>query len=125
MRIPYRIQLATLAALLAVAAGASAQTYGAPADNRSSGYSSGTTGADGTSGSNQPITDSTVTTKIKTKLLATKDLKSTGIHVVTKNGMVTLTGSVPSDAEHATALQVVRSVDGVRDVNDELNVQAR
>ena len=31
----------------------------------------------------QAVTDSTITTKIKTKLLSTKDLKSTGIHIKT------------------------------------------
>lgn len=73
----------------------------------------------------QAVTDGALTTKVKSKLLATKDLKSTGIHVKTKDRVVNLTGSVPSKEQRQLALDTVRSVEGVTNVNDELKVSAR
>ncbi len=73
----------------------------------------------------QSVSDSTITTKVKTKLLATKDLKSTGIHVKTTNGTVNLSGSVPTKEQHQLAVDATRSVDGVSSVNDELKVLSR
>ena len=66
-----------------------------------------------------------LTTKVKTKLLATKDLKSTGIHVKTKDRVVNLTGTVPSKEQHQLALDTVRSVEGVDNVKDNLKVSSR
>lgn len=73
----------------------------------------------------QKISDVAITTKVKTKLLATKDLKSTGIHVKTRDGVVMLTGSVPSSQQREMALSVARSVHGVGSVNDDLKVVTR
>lgn len=73
----------------------------------------------------QAVTDSALTTKVKTKLLATKDLKSTGIHVKTKDRVVKLTGSVPSAEQHEMAVASVRSVEGVDSVSDHLKVSSR
>ncbi|QET05932.1 MULTISPECIES: BON domain-containing protein [Cupriavidus] len=73
----------------------------------------------------QGVTDGALTTKVKTKLLATKDLKSTGIHVKTKDRVVNLTGTVPSKEQHELALSTVRSVEGVTSVNDSLKVSSR
>ncbi len=72
----------------------------------------------------QAVTDSALTTKVKTKLLAAKDLKSTGIHVKTKDRVVNLTGSVPSQDQRQLALDTVRSVEGVDSVNNNLKVSA-
>lgn len=71
------------------------------------------------------VSDSAITTKVKTKLLATKDLKSTGIHVKTKNGTVNLSGSVPTKEQHQIAIDATRNVEGVSSVNDELKVLSR
>ncbi len=68
------------------------------------------------------VSDSTITAKVKSKLLGTKDLKSTGIHVKTKNGTVDLRGSVPTKEQHQLAVDATRSVEGVNSVNDELKV---
>ncbi|EHP40034.1 transport-associated protein [Cupriavidus basilensis OR16] len=70
----------------------------------------------------QSVSDSTVTSKVKAKLLVTKELKSTGIHVKTKNGTVNLSGSVPTQEQHQLAVDATRSVNGVSSVNDELKV---
>lgn len=73
----------------------------------------------------QAVSDSTITTKIKTKLLSTKDLKSTGIHIKTKDGTVNVSGVVPSREQHDLALETIRGVDGVTSVNDTLKVSSR
>ncbi len=73
----------------------------------------------------QSVSDSAITTKVKTKPLATKDLKSTGIHVKTKNGTVNLSGSVPTKEQHQLAVDATRSVEGVSSVTDELKVLSR
>uniref|UniRef100_UPI003F490836 BON domain-containing protein n=1 Tax=Cupriavidus necator TaxID=106590 RepID=UPI003F490836 len=73
----------------------------------------------------QSVSDSTITTKVKAKLLATKDLKSTGIHVKTKNGTVKLSGSVPTKEQRHLAVDATRGVDGVSSVNDKLKVLSR
>ena len=79
----------------------------------------------GADNAKQAVTDGALTTKIKTKLLATKDLKSTGIHVKTKDRVVNLTGSVPSAEQKQMALDTVKSVEGVDSVNDNLKVSSR
>ncbi|MFJ4290674.1 BON domain-containing protein [Cupriavidus sp. NPDC089707] len=73
----------------------------------------------------QAVEDGAITTKIKTKLLTTKDLKSTGIHVKTKNGTVEVGGTVPSQQQHDLALDTIRSVEGVTSINDNLKVSSR
>lgn len=73
----------------------------------------------------QSVTDGALTTKVKTKLLATKDLKSTGIHVKTKDRVVNLTGTVPSKDQHDLAIDTVKSVEGVSSVRDNLKVSSR
>ncbi|MCY0853335.1 BON domain-containing protein [Cupriavidus sp. D39] len=73
----------------------------------------------------QSVSDSAITTKVKTKLLATKDLRSTGIHVKTKDGTVDLSGSVPTKEQHQLAVDATRSVEGVSSVTDKLKVLPR
>jgi hyperosmotically inducible protein len=73
----------------------------------------------------QSVSDSAITTKVKAKLLTVKDLKSTGIHVKTKDGTVSLSGSVPTREQHEMALDAVRSLEGVNSVNDQLKVSSR
>ncbi|MDQ0139933.1 BON domain-containing protein [Cupriavidus necator] len=73
----------------------------------------------------QTVEDSAITTRIKTRLLGTKDLKSTGIHVTTRQGTVDVSGTVPTQQQHDVALKTIRSVDGVTSVTDNLKVSAR
>ena len=49
---------------------------------------------------------------------------ASGIDVDTRNGVVTLTGSVPSPEARTTAAQLARDTDGVRRVRDRLTVTA-
>jgi osmotically-inducible protein OsmY len=72
----------------------------------------------------QHVDDSTITTKVKTDLLAAKNVKSTHIHVKTRKGVVWLTGSVPSAGDKAAAEEVVQGVKGVSSVKNHLKVAA-
>lgn len=61
------------------------------------------------------VSDTWITTKIKTKLLACNDLDATQIKVVTENGTVYLIGTVPADEAEA-AVDIARNTDGVQRV---------
>lgn len=59
--------------------------------------------------------DSWITTKIKTQMLATDNLKSSSIKVVTENGVVYLIGSV-NLTQADIAVDIARQVSGVQKV---------
>lgn len=75
--------------------------------------------------SQHPVKDSAITGKVKAALLAKSELKSLHIHVETKDGLVTLTGSVPEQAQADMATEVARGIDGVTDVNNSLQVKPK
>jgi hyperosmotically inducible periplasmic protein len=68
------------------------------------------------------VDDSYLTSAIKAKLVADIALKSFDIHVVTKNGIVTLSGSLPNTDLRNEAIRTARSVDGVKDVVSEIKI---
>jgi hyperosmotically inducible protein len=68
--------------------------------------------------------DSTLTASVKTKLAADARTSATGVDVTTKDGVVTLTGSVGSAAEKAQAETIAKGVEGVKSVTNNLTVQA-
>ncbi len=59
--------------------------------------------------------DSWITTKIKTQMLATDDLKSSSIKIITENGVVYLMGVV-SEQQADIAVDIARQVSGVQKV---------
>lgn len=61
--------------------------------------------------------DSVITSKIKAKYLANVDLKSYNISVMTQNGEVILSGSVPSEAMRKNAIFIAQTTEGVKSVN--------
>ena len=67
--------------------------------------------------SEQPVTDTWITTKVKTDLLATKDVSGTEIKVETKNGVVTLAGTVATQAEVDNAVASAKAIKGVTRVD--------
>jgi hyperosmotically inducible protein len=71
------------------------------------------------------ITDPNITAQVKAKLLADPDVAGLRIDVDTKDQVVTLTGTVRTQAEEVRALQLAREVEGVTRVTDQLTVQAR
>ena len=64
--------------------------------------------------------DAAVTTKVKAALLAEPGLRSMEIHVDTKDGVVTLTGTPDSSAVRDKVVVVARNVAGVKDVVDQM-----
>jgi|SRR4051812_30810768 hyperosmotically inducible protein len=69
------------------------------------------------------VDDSYLTTAVKTKLLGDTGLKSFDIHVETSNQVVVLSGAVPTDALRDQAGTVAKSVDGVKDVVNNIEVK--
>jgi osmotically-inducible protein OsmY len=72
----------------------------------------------------QHVDDGTITTKVKADLLGAKNVKSTHIHVKTHNGVVWLSGSVPSADDKSAAAEVVQNVGGVKSVKNHLKIAA-
>lgn len=68
--------------------------------------------------SNQPVTDTWITTKVKSELATTKGVKSMDINVDTVDGTVTLTGVLDSDMAVKKAVAAAKSVKGVKKVDD-------
>jgi osmotically-inducible protein OsmY len=71
----------------------------------------------------QNVDDATITAQVKTKLAAEKVATLTKVDVDTNKGTVYLTGNVESAAIKAKATELARTVAGVRDVVNNLNVQ--
>ncbi|ACR28496.1 BON domain-containing protein [Burkholderia glumae] len=68
--------------------------------------------------SDQPVSDTWITTKVKAELATTKGVKSTEIDVKTVDGVVTLTGVLPSKTAVHKAVAVTKSIKGVKQVDD-------
>lgn len=62
------------------------------------------------------ISDSWITTKVKSTYLYSSNVDGAGISVNTKDGIVTLSGKVDSDAERALAIEFAQNVRGVKSV---------
>jgi hyperosmotically inducible periplasmic protein len=101
------IKAAGSIACIAFALNATAQTSAPPASSETVG---------------QHIDDGTITTKVKADLLSASNVKSTHIHVKTRNGVVWLTGTVPTSDDKAAAAEVTKNVNGVQDVKNRLKV---
>jgi hyperosmotically inducible protein len=69
-------------------------------------------------------TDAGITAEVKGKLLADPDIGGLRIDVDTKDHVVTLTGTVKTEAERSKAVQAAREVEGVTSVTDQLTVTA-
>lgn len=69
------------------------------------------------------IDDTVITTKVKSALLAEKDLKSTQISVETFKGRVQLSGFVDSKASANKAIEAARNVKGVQSVIDSIKIR--
>jgi hyperosmotically inducible protein len=70
------------------------------------------------------VDDSYLTTAVKTKLTANEGLKAFDIKVITDAQVVTLSGTVPTSALRDQAVTVAKSVDGVKDVVDHIDVKS-
>lgn len=67
--------------------------------------------------SDQPVTDTWITTKVKSELATTDGVKSMDISVKTVDGVVTLTGVLANDMAVKKAVAAAQSVKGVKSVD--------
>jgi osmotically-inducible protein OsmY len=70
------------------------------------------------------ISDAWLTAKVQSKYYIDNDVRGLDIDVTTENGVVTLTGTVETPQERRQAVALARNTEGVRDVRDQLMVQA-
>jgi hyperosmotically inducible protein len=82
----------------------------------------GTSVAGNNAGSNQPVSDSYITTKVKAELAKDSATKAKDIKVTTTDGVVVLSGTVRSEAEKQMAEQDARNIKGVAEVRNQLSV---
>jgi len=68
------------------------------------------------------IDDVMISSKVKSKLIATSDIKAGDIDVSSSQGVVTLLGRVSSEMIKSTAERIARGTSGVKDVHNELLV---
>jgi hyperosmotically inducible protein len=71
----------------------------------------------------QKVDDTVITTQVKAKLISDPTTEAYKINVETKGGVVQLSGFVDSDAARQRAGEVARSVDGVGNVDNDLEVR--
>jgi osmotically-inducible protein OsmY len=69
--------------------------------------------------------DATMTSAVKMKFARDKTVDAFDINVDTKNGNVTLTGTVNTKAEADRAIELARSVEGVKSVKSNLTLKNR
>jgi hyperosmotically inducible protein len=74
--------------------------------------------------SDQPVTDTWITTKVKTELATTEGVESMDIDVKTVNGVVTLTGVLDGDTAVKKAIAATQCIKGVKSV-DSSGLKAR
>ena len=67
--------------------------------------------------SNHPVNDTWITTKVKAELATTDGVKSTDVDVKTVDGVVTLTGMLPTELAVKKAVAAAESIQGVRKVD--------
>ena len=71
----------------------------------------------------QPVSDSALTTKVKTALADDRAVKARDIEVETRDGVVQLSGFVDSEDASTAAVMRARAVDGVAEVRNDLSIR--
>jgi hyperosmotically inducible periplasmic protein len=66
--------------------------------------------------------DATISARVTTALLNDTQVAATRINVNTVNGVVTMSGTVKSQADEARAIQLARQTNGVKDVKSILQI---
>jgi hyperosmotically inducible periplasmic protein len=70
----------------------------------------------------ETLSDTGLTTKIKAKIALDDTLKRADVSIHTKDGVVTVSGTVPSAAMQTRVLQLVRETAGVKSVVNTLKI---
>jgi hyperosmotically inducible periplasmic protein len=90
---------------------------------REAGAKVGETAAVAANQAKNALGNGAITAKIKSKMTLDDTLDAIRIDVDTSDGVVTLTGTVNTEAQHQRALQLAKETDGVRQVVDRLTVR--
>ena len=90
---------------------------------RQTGAAIGERVAVGAADAQRALNDGSLTAKIKSKMALDDTIEAARIDVDTNGGAVTLTGTVRSEAERATAVRLARDTAGVTSVADRLVVR--
>ncbi len=69
--------------------------------------------------------DTQLATNLKAQMFSDPQTKGADLQVAVKNGVVTLSGTAPSDAARYEAYKLAASMPGVSKVNDQMTVQAQ
>jgi hyperosmotically inducible protein len=101
----------------------SGTTSGSDTAGTSGSGTTGTSATGGTSTVGTVISDSVVTTKVKTALLADSDIKGLDINVTTNKGEVSLNGAVNNQSQIERAEKIARSIDGVKSVQNNVTIK--
>jgi len=72
----------------------------------------------------QKVDDATIVAKVKSKLLASKDVSGMAVDVDAKDGVVTLSGTADTKAERSKAAQIAKSTGGVARVDNHIVVKS-
>lgn len=70
----------------------------------------------------EKIDDATITTKVKMKLLGNRATSALKTNVDTTDGVVTLTGTATTAAEKELATKLAEEVDGVKSINNQMQI---
>ena len=74
-------------------------------------------------GTGEYVDDTVITTKVKAAILNEPTLKSAEINVETFKGVVQLSGFVSSPAAESKAVEVARTVGGVKSVKNDMRLK--
>jgi hyperosmotically inducible periplasmic protein len=69
------------------------------------------------------VGDSLLTAKVKTALLRERGVKSTDVHVESRQGRVLLSGFVDTEEQKKRAVSAASRVEGVKEVRDGINLR--
>ena len=83
----------------------------------------GCAGSPQKSSTGEYMTDSWITTKVKSALVADKQVKSAEVNVETFKGAVQLSGFVSSQTSMNQAVHVARGVEGVTSVQNDMRLR--
>lgn len=90
---------------------------------REAGAEIGQRTAEAADATRRAVADGALTSKIKAKMALDDSVKASKIDVDTQGGVVTLTGTVGSEAERQRAVALARETQGVTQVNDRLQLR--
>ena len=90
---------------------------------RQTGAAIGETVAAGAVQAQRALNDGSLTAKIKSKMALDDTVRAAAIDVDTVGGVVTLSGTVRSEAEGRRAIQLARETEGVTSVTDRLVIR--